>query len=159
MKNYFFFIFIITLIFFIIDYKTNKHFKDINKKSLFDKYIILCLSYFHLFLFFHAGFFLFYLITYDVSSNFLLLHLLILMFVILHWNYFDDKCIVTIIQNNLLGISHNEGFRDIYDILTNSYTFNSYTENKRDYIYRSILMILIISILTILYNKNANDIF
>tara|TARA_Y100001970_G_scaffold202070_1_gene246001 strand:+ start:1110 stop:1583 length:474 start_codon:yes stop_codon:yes gene_type:complete len=156
MKKYLFFIFILSIIFFTLDLRTNKYFKNINEKPLFDKYIILCLSFIHNFIFYYTAFLLFYILSNDVSNEFLILHLLVFIFTMLHWNFFDGNCIITIIQNNLLGIPKNSGFRDIYDIIFDTYSFNvdNITKNKRVYIYRSTLIILIISILTILYNKN-----
>ena len=154
MKKYLFLVFILSIIFFTLDLRTNKYFKNINEKPLFDKYIILCLSFIHNFLFYYASLLLFYIISTDVSNEFLILHLLVLVFTISHWGFFDGNCIITVIQNNLLGIPQNSGFRDIYDIIFDTYSFNNYTKNKRDYIYGSTLIILIISILTILYNKN-----
>ena len=153
MKNYLFFVFTLSMIFFILDLRTNKYFKDIHKKPMFDKYAILSLSFFHNFLFYYAAFLLFYIIYVDVSKEFLIFNLLILVFTVTHWSFFDGNCIISVMQNNLLGIPQNSGFRDIYDIIFDTYSFNNYTENKRDYIYRGTLIILILSILTILYNK------
>ena len=154
MKKFLFLVFTISIIFFTLDLRTNKYFKDIHKKPMFDKYAILFLSFFHNFLFYYASLLLFYIISTDVSNEFLILNLLVLLFTITHWSFFDGNCIISVIQNNLLGIPKNSGFRDIYDVIFDTYSFNNYTENKRDYIYKSILIILILSISTILYNKN-----
>ncbi len=154
MKKFLFLIFSISTIVFILDLRTNKYFKDIHKKPMFDKYAILFLSFFHNFLFYYAGLLLFYIISTDVSNEFLILNLLALLFTIAHWRFFDGNCVISVIQNNLLGIPQNIGFRDIYDVIFDTYSFNNYTENKRDYIYKSVLIILILSISTILYNKN-----
>ena len=73
--------------------------------------------------------------------------------VLFHWKTNDNKCKLTQLQNQLLGIDNSIGFRDIYSILTNTYSSNSGSGTIRDHLYTWFIYIAVLFCSILLFIK------
>lgn len=84
------------------------------------------------------------------SRKYIYLYLLFNIIIMIHWKI-NKRCILSEWTNEILEINKNEGFRDIFNIITNNYP--KYFKNK-DYSIEYIVVInILLSLLSLYKNK------
>jgi len=117
MNEYLISILILSVVLSGIELNTNKNFKNEEKRlSLILTVILHYIIYFFIYLTL-----LFVLIPSYLPSWFILGYIIFLMLVLASWLLFDNKCIITVLTNNMVNISEENAFRDPFDIISNSY--------------------------------------
>ena len=158
-ENYLIFMVIYVGIFSILEIKYNNNYKKALKKHNNRKNIkILLLLLLHNIVYVAIYFTLPYILYYhnEVQLKHLYVYLLLLIYVPIHWYSNDNKCILTVMQNELLEIDKDTGFRDFISILANINTETGEIDslNKRDRIYYAYLFIAIIVTISMIYLKS-----
>jgi len=135
MNNYFYSLCAFTIAFSVGDIATNKYYHRIwNKKSTEEKVKLIFLLIIHNIVYFTIYFTVFFVIwgfLTNVHGNrykdllaFCALAGIYFLYTsgtLLHWMSNDNKCELTDMQNKLLEISEDHGFRDWYAIILNKY--------------------------------------
>ena len=155
--NYFKYLLTYVIIFSSLELYTNKFYHKIwNKKTNMEKIKIIFLLIAHSIIYFIIFGTLPYIIIYYKTINWklILIYLFIAIAIPIHWLTNDGKCCITVEQNKLLEISEDHGFRNIGNILTNTYKRNNKNLLKDPCIY--ILIIAIISCVVILFKKREH---
>jgi len=121
--------------------------------SIQKKIKLILLLLFHNIVYFVIYFSIFFI--YNAKLYYIIFYLLFLIMVLFHWKTNDNKCKLTQLQNQLLGIDNSIGFRDIYYILTNTYSSNAGSGTIRDNLYTWFIYIAILfcSILLLVKTK------
>lgn len=143
MNNYILLLTIFTIGVSILDFYTNKYYSNKWNTISYNKKIKLIL----LLLFHNIIYFIIYLsvfFIYKAKSYYILLYLIFLIIVLFHWKTNDNKCKLTELQNQLLGIDNSTGFRDLYSIVTNTYSSKAGSGTIRDNLYTWYIYIVII---------------
>ena len=154
MNNYLLLLTIFTIGISILDFYTNKYYTNQwNKMSFQRKIKLILLLLFHNIVYFVIYFSIFFI--YNAKLHYIISYLLFLIIVLFHWKTNDNKCRLTQLQNQLLGIDNSIGFRDIYSILTNTYSSNAGSGTIRDNLYNWFIYIaiLVCSILLLVKTK------
>lgn len=98
----------------------------------------------------------------EVQLKHLFYYLSILIIAPLHWYTNNNKCWLTVKQNELLGIDINTGFRDFIDIFTNTYSKvgSNKKKNFRDNVYYFYLYFALFITIFMIYKKyKQQDLF
>lgn len=143
MNNYLLLLTIFTIGVSILDFYTNKYYSNQwNNMSFQRKIKLILLLLFHNIVYFIIYFSIFFI--YNARLHYIVLYLIFLILVLFHWKTNDNKCKLTQLQNQLLGIDNSIGFRDIYSIITNTYSFNAGSGTIRDQLYSWFIYIAIL---------------
>lgn len=117
MQTYIYTLLILSIVFSVIEFKTNKFIKE--KKLRLNLLLTLFLHYL-LYFCIHLTI-LFVFIPNYLPTWFVQLYILFQVLVLISWFLFDNKCIITLITNKLMNISNDFAFRDPMDIIKNKY--------------------------------------
>mgnify|MGYP001478142108 CR=1 FL=1 len=153
--NYFKYLLTYVIIFSSLELYTNKFYHKIwNKKTNMEKIKIIFLLIAHSIACFIIFGTLPYILIYYKTINWklILIYLFIIIAVPIHWTTNNSQCFITVEQNKLLEISEDYTYRNIGNILTNSYP----KINKNLSAYEYILIIAIISCVVILFKKREH---
>ena len=158
-ENYLIFMVIYVGIFSILELKYNNNYKKaLKKKNNWKNIKILLLLLLHNIVYVVIYFTLPYILYYHnlVQLKHLYVYLLLLIYVPIHWYSNDNKCLLTVKQNELLGIDKDTGFRDFISILANINTETGEIDslNKRDRLYYAYLLIATIVTIGLIYLKS-----
>jgi hypothetical protein len=158
-EKFFIFMIVYSGIFSILELKYNNNYKKALKKNNNWKNIkILLLLLLHNIVYVAIYFTLPYILYYHnlVQLKHLYVYLLLLIYVPIHWYSNDNKCLLTVKQNELLGIDKDTGFRDFISILANINIETSEINslNKRDRLYYAYLLIATIVTVGLIYLKS-----
>ena len=146
------------LIFSILEIKYNKDYeKAFKKEKLNLNLMIFGLLLFHNAVYFCIYFTLLFILYYskNIPSYLLYFYLILLIYVLIHWYLNNNKCWITLKQNELLDIDKDTGFRDCFSILmdTNSKTGSLKNINKRDKFYYIYIYFALITTLILLFRR------
>lgn len=153
--NYFKYLLTYVIFFSSLELSTNKFYDKIwNKKTNIEKIKIIFLLIAHNIACFIIFGTLPYILIYYKTINWklILIYLFIAIAVPIHWTTNNGKCYITVKQNKLLEISEDYSYRNIGNILTNSYP----KINRGLSAYEYTLIIAIISCVVILFKKREH---
>ena len=153
-----------TIFFSIADIVTNKYYHRIwHKKTVNEKFQLIFLLFFHNLVYFTIYFSVFYIVYGCVKnvdregrSNLLKFSIGILVYflytsgTLIHWRSNDNKCELTDMQNKLLEISADHGFRDWYSILTSTYPISTEGDFRSNLYYAAVTFNAMVSFFVLL---------
>ena len=147
-----------TIIFSIWDMNTNKHYKNIWKRvDIHHKNKIRFFLFFHNIIYFYLYFTIFFVLSSFYYRNintfqyrFIVVYFLYSLFTIIHWIINNNRCELTLIQNRLLQISSDNGFRDPYTIIYNKYPIIVNGSLRGQIYYSAVIINILLSLLIIL---------
>ena len=147
------------LIFSILEIKYNKDYeKAFKKKNLNLNLMIIGLLLFHNAVYFSIYFTLLFILYYskNIPIYLLYLYLILLIYILIHWYLNNNKCWITLKQNELLDLDKDIGFRDCFSILMNYNTKTGSLKNinKRDKFYYIYIYFAIMTTLILLFGRN-----
>lgn len=145
--NFITFIIIFPIVFTLLEYNTNKNYK--NKQTT----VLFILLYIHYFIWVFSFLSIIFILYYGtkMSMAFLLVYLSAIILMKIQWYVLENKCYLTSMVNDLVKHHDNAGFRDAFDIIFQRYLIAG--ENNKSKTYRDIIMdgIIITYVFIVLY--------
>ena len=133
-----------TIIISYVDFTTNKYYLDKWPRMIMKQKIeLLLLLLIHNFIYAFLYFTIFFIISGCIKDRtFIAIYLIVCCTTKLHWKTNKEKCFITEWQNDVMGIK-GVGFRDLYNVITNTYSENE-ANNVRSYFYHTAILTNII---------------
>lgn len=153
-KNIFLTLYFFVILFPVLDFFRNKFYYQIwDKKTISEKFLLLFYLISHNIIYFFAYIFPFLLLINESCSKiYYLLYIFFSGIVLISWEIYDDYCILTLKQNELLEIDKDYKFRTPYDIIFNIHgKISELTQfSNHSYYYYLYITIIIFTILSLI---------